>query len=47
MNTQENDTPTSIEDLPVNQSQQEEVKGGPANTYTGLTTVNQGILLIR
>lgn len=36
-----------VEDLTVEGSAEQEVKGGPANTYTGVTTVNQGVLLIR
>ncbi len=30
MNQQEKDTPTTLEDLPVDDAQQDEVKGGPS-----------------
>ncbi|MEW6130195.1 MAG: autotransporter-associated beta strand repeat-containing protein [Acidobacteriota bacterium] len=47
MNQPENDNSTVIEDLPVDEARQDHVKGGPTNTYTGVTTINAGTLTIR
>jgi hypothetical protein len=33
---------TEFSDLALTDDQRAEIKGGPANTYTGLTTVTEG-----
>jgi hypothetical protein len=46
MNEPENDNQTNIDNLPVDEARQDEVKGGSANPYSGRTTVNAGTLIV-